>query len=64
MKKKLQLKWWVKVVMYILFLILLSYIIVSLFKKKEVIITEGKNYTCYGSFIFQVCSGINYEVER
>lgn len=59
--KKLKLKWWVKVVLYILFLILLSYIIISLFKTKTVTITEGKNYTCYGSRIFQVCSGVDYD---
>ena len=59
--KKLKLKLWVKVVLYILFLMLLSYIIISLFNKKEVIITEGKNYTCHGSKIFQVCSGVDYD---
>lgn len=58
--KKLKLKWWVKVVLYILFLILLTYIIVSLFTKKTVVVTEGKNYTCYGSKILQVCSGVDY----
>ena len=59
--KKLKLKKWVKVVLYVLLLILLSYIIVSLFKTKEVIITEGKNYTCYGSKLLQVCHGITYD---
>ena len=59
--KKLKLKLWVKVVLYILFLILLSYIIISLFNKKEVVITEGKNYTCYGSKIFQICNGVDYD---
>ena len=59
--KKLKLRLWVKVVLYILFLILLSYIIISLFNKKEVVITEGKNYTCYGSKIFQICNGVDYD---
>lgn len=59
--KKLKLKRWVKVALYVLFLILLSYIIVSLFKTKETIITEGKNYTCYGSKLFQVCHGVTYD---
>lgn len=56
-----KLKRWVKVVLYILFLILLSYIIISLFTNKTVTITEGKNYTCYGSKILQVCSGVDYD---
>ena len=59
--KKLKLKRWVKVVIYIIILIILSYIIISFFNKKEVIITEGKNYTCYGSKLLQVCSGTTYE---
>lgn len=59
--KKLKLKWWVKVVLFILLMILLSYIIISLFTKKTVIITEGKNYTCYGLKLFQVCSGVDYD---
>ena len=59
--KKLKLRLWVKVVLYILFLILLSYIIISLFNKKEVVITTGKNYTCYGSKIFQICNGVDYD---
>ena len=59
--KKLKLKRWVKVVLYVLFLILLSYIIISLFKTKETVITEGKHYTCYGSKLFQVCSGVDYD---
>lgn len=61
--KKLKLRRWVKVAIFIIGIMLLFYIIVSLFTKKTVIITEGKNYTCHGSSIFQVCSGINYEVE-
>lgn len=59
--KKLKLKRWVKVVINFLVLILLIYIIVSLFTKKTVVITEGKNYTCHGSYLFQVCSGTTYE---
>lgn len=59
--KKLKLKRWVRVVIYIIVLIILSYIIISFFNKKEVIITEGKNYTCHGSKLLQVCSGTTYE---
>lgn len=59
--RNLRLKKWVKVILNMIFIILLIYIIVSLFTKKEVIITEGKNYTCYGSKILQVCSGKTYE---
>lgn len=59
--KKLKLKRWIKVVLYVLLLILISYIILSLFKTKETVITKGKNYTCYGSRIFQVCSGVDYD---
>ena len=59
--KKLKLKRWVKVALFILLMILLSYIIISLFKTKETIITEGKNYTCYGSKLFQVCNGVDYD---
>ena len=53
----MKLRKWVKVVLFVLFL----YIIISLFTQKEVIIERGKNYTCYGSKIFQVCSGETYE---
>ena len=60
MKKKLKLKRWVLVVA---FLILVSYLIISLFTKKTIVITEGKNYTCYGSVILQVCSGEDYDAE-
>ena len=59
--KKLKLRRWVKVVIFIIGIMLLSYIIVSLFTKKTVVITEGKNYTCHGSIIFQVCSGVDYD---
>lgn len=59
--KKLKLKRWVKVVLYVLLLILFSYIIISLFKTKETVITEGKNYTCYGSKLFQICRGVDYD---
>ena len=61
--KKLKLKLWVKVVLYILFLIFLSYVIISLFHTKEVVITKGKNYTCYGSKILQVCYGESYDIK-
>lgn len=60
MKKK-RLKMWVKVVLLIIGIMVLFYIIISLFTKKRVVITEGKNYTCYGSKILEVCSGIDYD---
>ena len=54
---ELKLRKWVKVVL----LVILCYSFISLFTKKETIIEEGKNYTCYGSKIIQVCSGETYE---
>ena len=60
MKKK-KLKRWVKVVLYFIIVITIIIILKDLFTKKEVIITEGKNYTCHGNFIFQVCGGIDYD---
>lgn len=59
--KKLKLRRWVKVVLFIIGIMLLFYIIISLFTKKTVIITESENYTCRGSYLFQVCSGVSYE---
>lgn len=53
----MKLRKWVKVV----FLLFIFYIIISMFTTKEVVIEEGKNYTCYGSKILQVCSGKTYE---
>ena len=58
----MRLRRWVKVVINILIIIILMIIIKDLFKKKEVIITEGKNYICYGSII-QVCAGEDYDVK-
>ena len=58
---KLKLRNWVKVAVKILMLLLIFYIISSLFIEKEVVISEGKNYTCYGSKLLQVCNGENYE---
>ena len=59
--KKLRLKRWVKVAIYLLIIFILIIIIKDLFTKKEVIITEGKNYTCNGNFILQVCNGVDYD---
>lgn len=59
--KKLKIKKWVKVVLYFIIVIAIVIILKDLFTKKEIIITEGKNYTCHGNFIFQVCSGRTYE---
>lgn len=53
----MKLRKWVKVVS----LLFIFYIIISFFTNKEVVIEEGKNYTCYGSRILQVCSGKTYE---
>lgn len=58
----MKLRKWVRVGIYILILITLCYSISSLFYKKEVVIKEGKNYTCYGSKLFQVCSGEDYDL--
>lgn len=59
---KMKVKRWVKVVVYFILVIITLLWIVSLFTKKTVVITEGKNYTCYGSVI-QVCSGKTYDYE-
>lgn len=61
--RKLRLKRWVLVVAFLFLVVVTIYVIVSLFTKKTVIVTEGKNYTCYGSTILQVCSGYDYDVE-
>lgn len=61
--RKLRLRRWVLVVTYFILVIITLYVIVSLFTKKTVIVTEGKNYTCYGSAILQVCSGESYDYE-
>lgn len=57
-----KLREWVKVVLLILALILIIIIIKDIFTKKVIVITEGKNYICYGS-ILQVCSGEDYDAE-
>ena len=49
----MKLRKWVKVVL----ILVLCYIIISLFTRKEI----GKDYTCYGSKLLQVCSGERYE---
>ena len=46
---------------HLILVIVIVYAIVSLFTTKTTVITEGKNYTCNGSWIFQVCSGTTYE---
>lgn len=60
--RKLKLRRWVLVVTYFILVIISIYVIVSLFTTKTTVITEGKNYTCYGSKIFQVCSGVDYDI--
>lgn len=59
--KKLKLRQWVKVLLFWLLLLLLFFILKDLITKKEVITTEGKNYTCNGSII-KVCAGYNYDI--
>lgn len=61
--KKLRLKRWVLVLAYFILVIIFIYAIVSLFTTKITVITEGKNYTCNGSWIFQVCRGENYDIK-
>ena len=57
----------IKINVIILFLFLNRFVITfiitikDLFTRKEVIITEGKNYTCNGNFLIQVCAGKDYE---
>lgn len=52
----------IKVMLYLLLIALSIIIIKDLFTKKTTIITNGKNYTCHGNFILQVCSGENYDI--
>lgn len=59
--KKMRLKRWVKVMLYIIIVITIIITIKDLFTRKEIIITEGKNYTCNGNFLIQVCAGIDYD---
>lgn len=59
---KLELKRWVKVVLYLIIFTLLIITIKDMLTKKTVVNEEGKHYVCYGSII-QVCSGENYDVE-
>ena len=61
-KDMMKLKEWVKVVLMILLIIVMILIIKDIFTKKVIVVTEGKNYTCYGS-ILQVCSGEDYDAE-
>lgn len=58
---KLRLKWWVKDLLKIIFILLLVYIIISMFTQKRVVVAPGKNYTCYGSQLFSLCVGETYE---
>lgn len=58
---KMKLRKWVKVVLLVLFLLLIVYVIISLFTRKEVVQEYGKNYTCHGSIILQVCYGETYD---
>lgn len=60
---KLKLKKWVKVVLIFLFLMFWGFIIIGWFTKKEVVITEGKNYTCVGFKVIQLCSGVDYDIK-
>ena len=61
--RKLKLKRWVLVVAYFILVIISIYVVVSLFTTKTTVITEGKHYTCHGSWILQVCSGENYDIK-
>ena len=59
---KLQLKRWVKVVLFTLFVFALSLIIYDMKNHKTIVNEVGKHYICYGRVI-QICSGENYDVE-
>ena len=54
---KMKLRKWVKVVLLVFYF----YLIISMFTTKEVVKEDGKDYTCYGSKILQVCSGKTHE---
>jgi len=61
MKKRL--KKWVKVTIIVLFLLFYIYIIIGWFTRKEIIITETKNYKCIGFKVMQICHGDDYDVK-
>ena len=57
----MRLRKWVKVVLYFLFLIIVILIIKNMFTNKITVITEAKNYTCYGTIV-KVCRGDDYDL--
>lgn len=61
--KKLKLKRWVLVGLHIILVTIIIYLIICLFTRKVTVISEGKNYTCYGSIVLRVCSGEDYDTK-
>ena len=59
--KKLKLKAWVKVVLFLLFIFVFSLITNDIINNKTIINEVGKHYTCYGRVI-QICYGENYDI--
>ena len=53
----MKLRKWVKVVLLLVFI----YSFISLFTRKEIVKETGKDYTCVGSKLLQICSGKDYE---
>lgn len=60
--KKVKLRKWVKVVLFLIFIFDLFLVTYDLKNHKTIINEIGKNYICYGSVI-QICSGENYDIE-
>lgn len=58
--KKLKLKVWVKVVLFTLFIFVLSLMIYDIKNHKTIVNEVGKHYVCYGKVI-QFCSGEDYD---
>lgn len=59
--KKLKLKGWVKVVLFIIFIFDLLLISYDLINHKTIVNEIGKHYTCHGTVI-QICSGEDYDL--
>ena len=54
--KKMKLRKWVKVVLFIMLIALIVYFGYRLFTKKTIYTTPGGTYVCNGTLV-QVCSG-------
>ena len=56
----MKLRKWVKVILSLLLVALITISIRDIFTKKIIVNEVGKHYVCYGSLI-QICNGETYE---